>query len=61
VTGNRFAVQNPGAHENYTVSVYGLSGRLIKEMAVKTEFVDMRKDIGAAKGVYIVSAKALRK
>jgi len=61
VTGNRVAIQNPGNHDFYSVAVYGLSGRLIKEMTVNKEFVDMRKDAGAAKGAYIVSVKALRK
>jgi hypothetical protein len=61
VTGNRFVIQNPGVHDDYSVAVYGLSGRLIKTMTVNKEIVDMRKEIGAAKGAYIVTIKALRK
>jgi hypothetical protein len=61
VTGNRFVIQNAGVHDNYSVAVYGLSGRLIKTMTVNKEIVDMKKEIGAAKGAYIVSVKALRK
>jgi hypothetical protein len=59
VTGNRFAVQAPGSHNDYSVAVYDLSGRLVRAMTVKKEFVDMRKDIGVAKGAYIVKVKAL--
>ena len=61
VTSDRFAVQNPGRHDAYAVAVYSLSGRLIRAMTVDKEFVDMRKDVRAAGGTYIVKVKALCK
>jgi alpha-L-fucosidase 2 len=61
VTGNRFVIQNPGNHDEYSVSVYNLSGRLVRAMTVNKDFIDMRKDVKAAGGTYIVKVKVLRK
>ena len=42
------------------VSVYDLSGKLIKQSIVKYTTIDLRKHFGLAGGVYIVHVKAVR-
>jgi alpha-L-fucosidase 2 len=54
VAGDRFVVRKSGAGNEYSLAVYGLSGKRIKEVVVNKDVIDMRKDIGVSSGVYIV-------
>jgi len=55
VAGNRFINKREGGGQEYRLVVYDLAGRLIKELVVTKEIVDMRKDVGvSAGGVHIV-------
>jgi hypothetical protein len=61
ITGDRFSIPKSGASKDWSVTVYDLSGKLVKTMTTNREIIDLRKDMGAAKGAYIVRVKAVSK
>jgi hypothetical protein len=54
VAGDRFVLRKSGAGNEYALTVYSLSGKRIREVIVNKDIIDLRKDIGICKGVYIV-------
>jgi len=60
VTGDHFSIQGSGGGKEYSIVVYSLAGKRIKEAVVNKETIDMRKDIGTfGAGVYVVRIRPM--
>ena len=57
--GNIVAFGNEFAGKSNSVSVFDLSGHLIAMKTLKTNTINLRKDLGVSSGVYIVKVKTL--
>jgi hypothetical protein len=59
VAGSTFYLSCQLMHQQVAITVYDLSGHMLKQGIVKKAGIDLRKDFGiAAEGVYIVRVKA---
>jgi ABC-type transport system involved in cytochrome bd biosynthesis fused ATPase/permease subunit len=47
------------AGKSKVVAVYDLGGKLVAQKTLKTNAINLRKDLGAPNGVYIVKVQAL--
>ena len=57
--GNMVAFGNEFAGKSNSVSVFDLSGHLIAMKTLKTNNINLRKDLGVSSGIYIVKVKTL--
>jgi hypothetical protein len=57
--GNIVALGNEFAGKSNSVSVFDLSGHLIVMKTLKTNTINLRKDLGVLSGVYVVKVKTL--
>jgi hypothetical protein len=57
--GNIAVLGNEFAGKSKFIALYDLGGKLVAAKAVRTDMVDLRKDLGVSSGVYILKVQTL--
>jgi hypothetical protein len=57
--GNIIPLENEFAGKSKFIAVFDLGGKLVAAKVVRTDMVDLRKDLGVSSGVYILKVQTL--
>jgi beta-galactosidase len=60
VSGNTIALQKEKSSVSRTIHIYDLSGRCVRTAALYSDRINLQKDFGIARGVYIVRVKTMK-